>query len=377
MPSLTLMFGQISIDAEALRANYRFFENRVGREHFVPVLKANAYGHGLDQVFSIIAPLRPAWICVNYLEEARRLRDLGYQGRIMSCGPFLPEQISDALKYDVDVFIGTQESLAAVLATQHAVRCHIEFDTGMSRQGFAPEDATHIATQFSARPELVVGICMHFANVEDVLEHDYADLQLQRFKIARDAFSAKGFKPLCHAASSASTLILPSSILDLHRVGISLYGQWPSQATRLSFHNEAGNVDALKPVLSWTVPMTSVISVAAGQYIGYGCTYRANRAMRVGVIPVGYHEGLPRAISGSQAHVLIGGKRCSIVGRVCMNMTMIDVTEVKNAAVGDRATIIGQDGSEAIAASDVAAWANTIHYEILAGLSPQIPRVLI
>lgn len=371
------MFGQIAIDADALRHNYRFFEKRVGRDRFVPVLKSNAYGHGLAEVYSVIAPLGPAWICVNYLEEAGTLRALGYRGRILACGPFVPEQVPLALEHDVDVFIGTQQALAAVLGSKKPVRCHIEFDTGMSRQGFAPELAPTIAAQLVSRPELLVGVCMHFANVEDVLEHDYADLQLQRFKMAQDAFLAQGLKPLFHAASSASTLILAASILDLHRIGVSLYGQWPSQATRLSFHNEAGNVDALRPVLSWTAPLTSVIQISAGQYVGYGCTYRANRPMAIGVIPVGYHEGLPRAISGSQAHVLVRGKRCPVVGRVCMNMTMIDVTEVAGVAVGDKATIIGCDGAEAVSAADVANWANTIHYEILAGLNAAVPRAVV
>jgi alanine racemase len=372
------MLSQIAIDAEALRRNYRFFENRVGRERLAIVLKSNAYGHGLRQAYEVLAPLKPAWICVNYLDEALKLRGFGFSGRILVCGPFTPSQVKVAAEARADVFVGTEEALDAVLSSQAQVAMHVEFDTGMSRQGFSPaaaaQIAARIATAAANRPHLLAGVCTHFANVEDVLEHEYADRQLELFGAARAAFVARGLKPLFHAASSASTLILPDSIMDLQRVGISLYGQWPSQATRLSFLNEAGDVSALQPVLSWRAPLTSVIEIGPGQSVGYGCTFRANRKMRIGVVPVGYFEGLPRAVSGSQAYVLVEGVRCAVVGRVCMNMTMVDVTEVAGAKVGMEATLIGQQGSETISAAEVAAWAGTIHYELLARLNPEIPR---
>lgn len=371
------MLSEITIKAEALRRNYSFFEGRVGRERLAAVVKSNAYGHGLQQVYEVLAPLNPAWLCVNYLAEAKELRALGFKGRILVCGPFTPDQIPAAIQAEADVFVGTPEALTAVLASPTPIRMHIEFDTGMSRQGFAPSRAAEIAGMVSPRPEVVVGVCTHFANVEDVLEHNYATQQLEKFEQVRMAFVARGLKPLFHTASSASTLILPESVMDLHRVGVSLYGQWPSQATRLSFLNESGDVDGLEPVLSWHAPLTSVIDVDAGQYIGYGCTFKASRKMRIAVIPVGYYEGFPRAASGSSAYVLVHGARCQVVGRVCMNMMMIDVTEVPTAKVGDRAVLIGKDGTEFLSAGEVAGWADTIHYELLARLNPEIQRTII
>lgn len=380
-PGEHIMLSEITIDGQALRSNYRFFESRVGRERLAAVLKSNAYGHGLRQVYEVLAPLNPGWICVNYLEEARRLRGFGYQGRILVCGPFTPDQVEAAAGTAADVFVGTHEALAAVLASSSAVRMHLEIDTGMSRQGFAPSEAPALAdllaTHVANRPEILAGVCTHFANVEDVLEHEYADKQLALFDDARNAFIARGMKPLFHVASSASTLILPDSIMDLHRVGISLYGQWPSQATRLSFLSESGDVDGLQPVLAWRAKLTSVIDIGPGQYVGYGCTFRATRKMRIGVVPAGYYEGLPRAVSGSQAYVLVEGIRCPVVGRVCMNMTMVDVTEVSGAKVGMEATLIGRQGGESIHASEIAAWGDTIHYEILTRLNPEIPRRII
>ena len=373
------MLSEISIQANALRRNYRFFESRVGRDRLAAVVKSNAYGHGLRQVYEILAPLDPAWLCVNYLAEAQGLRDLGFKGRVLVCGPFTSDEIFAAIHAQADVFVGTPQALAAVLAAPAAspLRIHIEFDTGMSRQGFAPSTAADIVGQVSARPEILAGVCTHFANVEDVLEHNYAKLQLQKFEQIRLTFVTHGMRPLFHVASSASTLIVPDSVMDLHRVGISLYGQWPSQATRLSFLSESGDVDGLEPVLSWHAPLTSVIDVEAGQYVGYGCTYRASRKMRIAVIPIGYYEGFPRAVSGSSAYVLVQGARCHVVGRVCMNMTMVDVTEVPTAQVGDRAVLIGSDGAESISAADIANWADTIHYELLTRLNPDIPRKII
>ena len=325
----------------------------------------------------MLAPLNPAWLCVNYLSEGRQLRDFGFKGRVLVCGPITPDQIALAAAIEADIFVGTPEALESVLASKTPVRTHIEFDTGMSRQGFSPASAGDIAARVAARPEIVAGVCTHFANVEDVLEHNYASLQLKKFEQARLAFVGRGLKPLFHAASSASALILPESVMDLHRIGISLYGQWPSQATRLSLLNQSGDVDGIAPVLEWHAPLTSVIDIESGQYVGYGCTFRASRKMRIGVIPVGYFEGLPRAASGSSAYVLVNGARCQVVGRVCMNMTMIDVTDVPDAKVGARATLIGKDGAESISAAEVASWADTIHYELLARLNPDIPRKVI
>jgi alanine racemase len=368
------MLSWIEIDAEALRSNYRTFEKLLGFSGLpAPVLKSNAYGHGLEQVYRALAPVNPSWICTNYIFEAQRLRDLGFQGRILICGPVTADQLDAAEKACCDIFIGHHE--VALAARARSLQLHIEFDTGMSRQGFLPEAADSVAALFKGYEQKVAGLCMHFANVEDVYNHDYAHAQMQRFQTAVNAFKGKGFKPMLHSASSASTLILPQSRMDLQRIGISLYGFWPSQATRLSFGQ--GAVPDLKPALTWKTRVTSVIPVKSGQFIGYGCTWRANHDMSVAVLPVGYFEGYPRSASGSSSHVLLRGTRCQIVGRICMNMLMIDVTHLKDVAVGETATLIGTDGGETVTAGDVAGWCQTIHYEIVTRLHPEIPRRLV
>ncbi len=372
------MWNWIELDANALRHNVHLFKTRLGADRAAFIVKANAYGHGLKQTYDAICSEDPKWLGTNYVYEAEQLRSWGYKGRVLVVGPFVPEDIASAAKNDIELFLGHHEGLEAWLKAPAKPKLHIEFDTGMSRQGFLPRDASLVAEKLLPYKDLVVGICMHFANVEDVTEHSYADKQLERFEESHQEFIKRGFKLLKHAASSASALILDSSRFDLCRVGISLYGFWPSLATKISYAQLHGKDKFdLKPALSWRTRITSINEVEAGQYIGYGCTFKARRAMRVAVLPVGYFEGYPRITSGSPAYVLIHGERCPLVGRICMNMMMIDVSDLKNVAVGDTATMIGRDGQEVISASEISAWAQTIHYEFVTRLNPDIPRKLV
>jgi alanine racemase len=181
--------------------------------------------------------------------------------------------------------------------------------------------------------------------------------------------------PLRHAASSASSLLMRDSHFDLVRLGISLYGVWPSPMTKVSYLQLNSKVADLKPVLSWKTEITTLKKVHAGQYIGYGCTYRANHEMDIAVLPVGYNEGYPRIAGESPAYVLIKGQRCPIVGRICMNMMMVDVTHVsKKLIIGDEVVLIGPSGDETVSAADIATWSKTIHYELFSKLHPAIPR---
>lgn len=369
------MINWIELNPENLRQNFRVFSRLVGPEKLAVVLKSNAYGHGLSQVFEILKTETPGWIAVNYVEEGAQLRELGFQGRVLVVGPFIPEQMHEAARLKLELFLGHDEGLDAWLKAPAKPDIHIEFDTGMSRQGFRPELAAQVAERLVPHKASLRGVCMHFSNVEDVTEHDYAKIQMERFSLARSQFVSRDFKFISHAASSASALILDESRFDLNRVGISLYGFWPSQATKISYRQLHQDLVDLKPVLSWRTKVTSINNVVQGQYIGYGCTYRARHDMRVAVLPVGYYEGYPRMASGSPAVVLIGGHRYPIVGRVCMNMMMVDVTHgPKSVKVGDTVTLIGQDGSEALSAAEVANWAQTIHYELLSRLHPAIER---
>jgi alanine racemase len=372
------MLSWIEIKAENVRSNYRIFKKILGTTSLAPVIKSNAYGHGLKEIYQAIAPENPEWLAVNYVAEGQLLRSFGYKGRILVVGPFDPSEINQAHQNCLEMFLGHEEGLDAWIKAASKPSIHLEFDTGMSRQGFRPEISDEIAERILPFKNLVAGLCMHFANVEDVTEHEYANEQLRRFEIAKKSFAARGIQPLIHAASSASALILDESRFGLARVGISMYGFWPSQATKISYKQLHGALEDLKPVLTWKSKITSINHVAQGQYVGYGCTFKARHDMIVAVVPVGYFEGYPRLASGSQAYVLIKGERCPIVGRICMNMMMVDVSDLSDKIkVGDVVTLIGVEGKEIISAGDVASWAETIHYELVTRLNPAIERKLV
>jgi alanine racemase len=371
------MLSWIDVDGGALRHNFRAFRQLVGEERAVPVLKSNAYGHGLAAAHEALLPEAPAWVAVNYVSEAETLRRLGFDGRILVVGPSVARELPAATAARAEPVIGNWEVLHAWAAAGAPVLAHIKFDTGMSRQGFRPEDAGEVVRIVRPHAARVAGVCTHFANVEDVTDHSYADRQLERFEAAVGVLRSNGLTCLRHAASSASSLLLDAARFDLCRIGISLYGVWPSPVTRVSYRQLHQDLVDLKPVLSWRTEVTTVKPVRAGDYIGYGCTYRAIRDMRVAVLPVGYYEGYPRIAGEHASYVLIRGCRCPIVGRICMNMMMVDATHVDGVSVGDVATLIGTDGTETLSAHEVAVWAQTIHYELLARLSPELPRRLL
>lgn len=370
------MLSWIEVDGTAIRHNFRAFRRLVGEERAVPVLKSNAYGHGLSQVYQALQSEQLAWVAVNYITEAEALRRLGYSGRIMVVGPFVADELKAATAARAEPVLGNWDVLRAWSEAGAPVLAHIKFDTGMSRQGFRPEDAKTVAQFIQKHIPRITGICTHFANVEDVTDHSFADRQIAGFNAAISAFRAEGISCLRHAASSASSLLLDTSRFDLCRIGISLYGAWPSPVTRVSCLQLRPDLIDLRPALSWRTRITTLKPVRAGDYIGYGCTYRAFRDMQIAVLPVGYFEGYPRIAGEHASYVLIAGHRCPIVGRICMNMMMVDVTHIPTLRVGDVATLIGSDGHESVSAHDLATWAQTIHYEILARLNPEIPRHL-
>ena len=289
----------------------------------------------------------------------------------------MEESLEEAFKGSIEVFIGALDVLTSWLKLKDKPDIHLKFDTGMGRQGFHPQEASQISAGLLPYKSHIKGVCSHFANVEDVLEQEYALQQIALFRRAQETLRQEGIAVPAHIASSASALILKESQFDYARTGIALYGLWPSRATRLSFAKLFNNVEPLRPVLSWRTRITSIKTVSKDGYIGYGCTFKAIKEMRIAIIPVGYYEGYPRLAGEHSSHVLVHGTRCPLVGRVCMNMMMADITHLSSVQAGDIATLIGKDGKEEIEAELFAGWSSTIHYEALARLNPLIPRITV
>jgi alanine racemase len=294
-------------------------------------------------------------------------------------GPLDPSELTPALErgFELTVYdpgrLEELDSLAQGLRTQAHV--HLKVETGTWRQGVSGEEFQECLRILSESEALrLSGLHSHYANIEDTTDHSYADAQYQAFQEAAVQVEARGLHPArVHMSCSAAAILFPSRLMELARVGISSYGYWPSSPTRISARREGHDELDLAPALGWKAKVAQVKRVPQGAFIGYGCSDKAEVETRLAVLPVGYADGYDRGIGG-RGHVLLHGRRCPLRGRICMNLMMVDVSHLPQVAVGDEAVLLGRQGEEEISAETLATWADTIHYEVLARLSPLIPR---
>jgi len=343
------------------------------------VVKANAYGHGLAEM----ARLLPSadWLGVNSLEEGLQIRSLGEQRRVLVMGHVPLAALGEAVAHELDLTLYNTESLEALAWLDKArragrpIRVHLKVETGTGRQGILLEEIEGFVKKLQALPgSELVGLSTHFANIEDTLNHGYAEKQGASFQLARERLAALGCAPpLVHTACTAAGILFPETHHAMLRLGIGLYGLWPSRETYLSALLGHRPVPELKPVLSWKTRIAQLKTLPEGSFVGYGCTFKTTRATRLAVLPVGYADGYDRAL-GNTAHVLVGGKRAAVIGRVSMNMCMADVTDIPRAGLEEEVVLLGGSGEERISAETLATWAGTINYEVVTRISPLLER---
>jgi alanine racemase len=369
----------LEIDADAVRHNLRLL-----RETLTPgtllagVVKANAYGHGIEQVAPVAAD-QLDWLAVHAAAEARLLRRLGLRLPILVMGFVSPSELVD-LGQDTHVMASCGETLEWLgehrRRTGLSVPVHLKVDTGTKRQGLSLAQLPEMC-RAAARERLeVVGVATHFANIEDTLEHDFAVRQRELFVRAVELVGRElgSIPPFVHASCSAAALLFRDCDFSLVRVGISMYGHWPSRETRLSWSLlHGGDGLELRPALRWKARVGQLQAVERGETVGYGRTWTALRPTTLAVLPVGYADGYPRAL-GNRARTLVRGARAPVVGRVCMNITMVDVTDIPGAQVGEEVVLLGRQGEAEVTAEELSELCGTINYELLARLSPAIPR---
>jgi alanine racemase len=390
IPAFAARASWLEIDSAGLRHNVAVIRQAVGSSvRLGAVLKGNAYGHGLMQVLPIVHGSCDSLYVIDP-RDALAVRAFEKESgaprrQVLVLGAVDAEEAVELARAGVDVVLTdpAQASLVPALRTSgvNKLRGHVHLDTGLGREGFTPADLpAGVAWIAKAKDVIeVVGVLSHFANTEDVTEQTYATQQLDAFDAGleklRSALEIEG--PLeRHVSASAAALLLPRARLDAVRIGISLYGLWASNETRLSARAVLGEVPALRPVLSWRCTSQLTKWVPAGSYIGYGCTYRCPADTRIAVLPVGYFDGYPRILSG-RSHALVDGQRCPVLGRVMMNHLVIDVTRAAKDDGPVTATLIGRDGAEQLTADQLAGWAQTIHYEIVTRLGQHLRRVVI
>jgi alanine racemase len=331
----------------------------------IAVVKANAYGAGVDGIAPALESAGVDRFAVVWLAEALHLRRIGITRPVVVLGHSFPEDAADAVRHDITLTchsLGLGGALsAAAKDLGRSARVHVKIDTGLHRFGVGLEEGVALAEALRRMPGLEVeGLTTHLANADEA-DDSFAEEQHHRFA---EAVRRLSWIPFRHTANSATTLRRPELRYDGVRIGLALHGVRPP--------NTPG--PALTPILSLKARLARVAAIAEGAGVAYGLTWRAARPSKVGLVPVGYADGWRRNL-GNRAHVLAGGRRCPIVGRVMMDHFLIDVTEVAGAAEGDEVVLIGHQGDERIQADELAGLADTISWDIFASLQARIPRI--
>jgi alanine racemase len=373
----------IEVDREAIAHNLRQFAALLPTQtKLMAVVKGEAYGHGMLEVAKTAVRAGADWLGVFHLGEAAALRKAGIEAPLLVLGYVPLSDFEEAVSLDASVTVSSLETLDAAARAGRKVgkkaRLHLKLETGTHRLGLEGEHLREAAARIRADEWLMVeGAHTHFANIEDTTEHDFARAQLERFRARLGELRAAGLEvPFPHTACSAATILFPETYFSLVRVGIGMYGLWPSKETYLSAFSRGKDPIQLKPAMTWKTRVIQVKEIPSGAYVGYGLTYRTTRPTLLAILPIGYANGYDRQLS-NRAHVLIGGVRAPVRGRVCMNLCMVDVTDLPAVHLEDEVVILGRSQDEQISAEQIASWAQTINYEVVTRADPTAPRVYV
>jgi alanine racemase len=365
------------LDLGALTRNHETLHTGAPGVDVLAVVKADAYGHGAVPVSRALEAAGVRFLGVALVEEGLQLREAGLRSDILVLGGAYDGGWETMLEHRMVPVVFRPEHLTSLEAAARArgvtARAHLKVDTGMGRLGVLPSDVPAFleAARACRRVELE-GLCSHFANA-DLADAALTGLQVTRFRTALGQMRAAGFDPRWrHLSNSAGLLALPEARdgleMNLARPGLALYGLVPAPWLRPA--------RTLEPVLSWKTAVVHVRSVPAGTPISYGSTWTAARQSRIATLPVGYADGWSRLLSNRGA-VLLRGRRAPIVGRVCMDLCMVDVTDVPGAEVGDEVVLLGRQGGEVQDAHQLAALQGTIAYDVLCAIGARVPRVVV
>ena len=378
---MSLNGSWVEVSGERLRRNVQAFRNLLQPEtRLMTVVKSNAYGHGLELASAAIAGSTD-WFGVDSISEARTLDDALGGKPILILGYFAAEHVRTVVERgfrQVVYRMDAAETLSAEARKQDtAARIHLKIETGTNRQGIGLADVAEFGKAAAALPGIEVeGAYTHFANIEDTLDPTFAQGQLDRFRRALDLLGGIGIRPKhIHAAATAGILLYPETHFSMVRLGIGAYGIWPSRETRIAAR-ERGLDIALHPALTWKTRIAQLKPIEAGEYIGYGLSYQAGRKMTLALIPTGYYEGYDRRLSNA-GRALIRGRAVPVVGRVAMNMTILDVTDLPRPRLDEEVVLLGRQAESEITADELAGRVGTISYEVLSRINPSLERRLV
>jgi len=383
----------VEIDKKAIAHNYKVFRALIPkRTKLMGVVKSNAYGHNLVEFAQKLVKLGADYLAVDSVVEGIALRKEGIKIPILVLGYTLPEMIEKAVENDLEITISNFEYFEIIknLELKNKIKVHIKIDSGMHRHGFQEGDIKRVVEEIrnnrpgyqnnhpaltkagiSGKPKAtIVGLYTHFAAAKNPAFPKDTKNQIEVFEKWQKAFVKAKIKVICHAGATSGTILFPDARFNMVRVGIGLYGIWPSRETKAYVADKF----KLKPVLSWRTVIAEINNIKAGERVGYDFTETLKQNSKVAVLPLGYWHGYPRALSGIGA-VLINGERAKVLGRICMDIMMVDVTNVKNVKVGDEVTLIGQDGDEELSVDDIATILDASAYELVTRINPLIKRI--
>jgi alanine racemase len=379
--------SEIELSRSALKGNIRFLKKTLGGCRLISVVKSNAYGHGIRCFAPLARELGVNMFGVFSADEAWSLLDAGIPGdEILIMGYIHESDLPWATGNNISFYVSDLECIRAAAAAgnrENPSRIHLELETGMNRTGL-PQDSLETAAEIlNKEPDAVrvMGTCTHLAGAESTSNHQRIQKQMTLFHELCGFLLQLGITPgMRHAASSAAALSLPETRMEGARVGIALYGYWPSMETRMHHMLDTGRKmenfrDPLKRIISWKSRVMGITMVKPGEFVGYGSSFLTSRCQRVAAVPVGYSQGFSRSLS-NLGHVLIQGRRAPVCGVVNMNMMMVDITDCPGAEKGDEVVIIGKQGRREISVRSFGDLAGHLNYEVLALLPESIPRAV-
>lgn len=373
MKTYSRVYAKIDLDAVAWNMEQMKKNIREGTE-IVAVIKTDGYGHGAVQVASMLESYDYVWgYAVATLDEAVVLRAAEIQKPILVLGCIFPDQYPEMLEHEIRMNVYTKEMAEAIsaLAVEKGEQAyvHIKLDTGMARLGFPiEENSVREICEIAALPNLVLeGVFTHFAKADEK-DKTFTEMQLEKFEWMTKALAEKGVSfPYVHASNSAGIIDVRKADYNLVRAGIAIYGLYPSEEV----NKEAVQ---LKPALSLKSHIAFVKDIPAGTPVSYGGDFVSQHPMRIATIPIGYGDGYPRSLSDN-GYVLIRGKKAPIIGRICMDQFMVDVSGIPDAKFGDKVTLIGRDQEEYLPVETLSELSGRFNYEFVCDLGKRIPRV--
>jgi len=375
----------IKLSKSSLKNNLKLIKKLSGKAKFSLVVKGNAYGHGIGKYVKMAEECGADHFSTFSYEEALSVkRNTKNNPAIMIMGYIDNNYVGDCIKKGFEFFVfdfyRLNRAILEAKKLNKKAKIHIEVETGLNRTGFHEkelEDLFKLLRDNSGYLE-IKGLCTHYAGAESISNYYRIKKQIKRFKKYISSFESNEIYPeKYHTASSAGTIIYPKTRYNLVRIGILQYGGWPSIETYVYYlTNRKNKKNPLKPVLSWESSIMNIKNVRAGEYIGYGNHYLAQEDMKVASIPVGYTEGYSRVL-GNQSQVIIKGEAVNVIGVINMNLLVVDVTSFDNINIGDKVTLIGREGDQAINFSSFSDKGKELNYEVLSRLPEKIPRKIV